>query len=655
MITTRCCAPPATQHMVLSVASQTAPIEPQLPSTFFNPIAVIGQLCATRRAIATGRGERRKASILGPSLHSELIRVFVLFPLSVHLRKPPPLPTITMPAHIPINEEMSHIKPHIDLGETYADNLDLDVLIVGAGFSGVYLLYKLRQAGFKVKVYDASHAFGGVWRWNCYPGARVDSDLPAYEFSLPEVYKNWTWKERFPGWQELQEYFDYCDHVLDLRKDVSFNTVVNGAQFDRESGKWVVTTEDGRTAKAKYLLPCVGFAAKRYVPDWKGLDTFKGEIHHSSFWPTEDVDVSGKRTAVIGTGSTGIQIIQEWAKASKELTVFQRTPNMSIKMGQRKVSAEEQQNRKHMYPELFKKRTESFGGFCFDFVNKKGTELDIAEANAFLQSLWDNGDFTFWVGTFSDIFKDQVTNKIVYDFWRSKVVGRLNDPAVAELLAPKEPPHPWGCKRPSLEQDFYDQFNKPNVHLVSVKHNPIVEIKPNGIVTADGKLHEVDVIAVATGFDAVTGSMINMNLKNTEGTHLRDLWKDGVRTYLGLAMKGFPNMFFPYGPQAPTTFVNGPTLIELQSDWIIEVIKKAEQDGVKYIEAEEKPQEEWASHICELADKTLFPLADSWYMGANIPGKKREMISYLGGLPAYTQTIEENRKNGLPGFKLVKE
>uniref|UniRef100_A0A7E5A237 Flavin-containing monooxygenase n=1 Tax=Panagrellus redivivus TaxID=6233 RepID=A0A7E5A237_PANRE len=550
--------------------------------------------------------------------------------------------------------EMSNVKPNTDLGETYADNLELDVLIVGAGFSGCYLLHKLRKAGLKVKVYDASHAFGGTWRWNCYPGARVDSDLPAYEFSLPEVYNNWTWKERFPGWQELQAYFDYVDHTLDLHKDVAFNTVVTSAQFSRETGKWTITTADGRTCHAKYFLPCVGFSAKRYIPDWPGLDKFEGEIHHSSFWPTEDVDVSNKKAAVIGTGSTGIQITQEWGKAAKELTVFQRTPNMCIRMAQRKVSAEEQNNRKAAYDELFKKRTQCFGGFCFDFLDKDGGDFSVDEAKAVLESLWANGDFTFWIGTFKDIFKNPATNKIVYDFWRSKILERVKEPSVAAILAPETPPHPWGCKRPSLEQDFYDQFNKPNVHLVSVKNNPIVRIEPKGIVTADGKLHEVDVIAMATGFDAVTGSMINMNVKSAEGTHVKDLWQDGVRTYLGLSIHGFPNMFYTYGPQAPTAFSNGPTIIEIQSDWIVDVIQRLEKDNVKYIEAEESAQNAWAEQIGQLAEKTLFPLADSWYMGANVPGKKREMTCYLDGVPSYTKIINEAREDGLKGFNVVK-
>uniref|UniRef100_A0A7E4UYQ8 Flavin-containing monooxygenase n=1 Tax=Panagrellus redivivus TaxID=6233 RepID=A0A7E4UYQ8_PANRE len=553
-----------------------------------------------------------------------------------------------------LQKEMSQVKPNIDLGENYADNLHVDVLIVGAGFSGVYLLHKLRGAGFKVKIFEAGTAFGGTWRWNCYPGARVDSDLPVYELSLPEVWKNWTWKERFPGWQELQDYFDYCDHKLDLHKDTAFNTVVTEAQFDKKTGLWNVKTADGRHCFAKYLLPCVGFAAKRYIPDWPGLETFEGEIHHSSFWPVDDVDVAGKRAAVIGTGSTGVQITQEWAKSAKELTVFQRTPNLCIHMAQRNVPMKEQNNKKVIYDELFKKRETGFGGFTFTFVEKKGDEFTEEEANAFMETLWTNGDFSFWVGTFADIYENMKTNKMAYDFWRKKVWERVKDPKTAELLAPEVPPHPWGCKRPSLEQDYYEQFNKPNVHLVSVKNNPIVRVEPKGVVTADGKLHEVDVIAVATGFDAVTGSMINMNLHDAQGHHLKDLWKDGARTYLGLSIHGFPNMFYTYGPQAPTAFSNGPTLIEIQSNWIVEVIQQMEKNNVKYIEAKEEAQNEWADHVRELADKTLFPLADSWYMGANVPGKKREMTCYLKGVPAYKQTIREKLEEGLKGYELVK-
>ena len=439
---------------------------------------------------------------------------------------------------------------HHGSSDTYANNLNVDVLIVGAGFGGVYLLHKLRdELGLSCKVYEAGKDLGGIWHWNCYPGARVDSEVPVYEYSIEKVWKDWVWTEKYPGWAELREYFKHVDKQLDISRDVSFDTRVVAAQFDQETQKWIVKTEDGRAATCKYLILATGFAAKRHFPDWKGLDTFKGIMHHSSFWPEEGVDVKGKRVAVVGTGSTGVQIAQEYGPDAAELTVFQRTPNLALPMRQRKLTTEEQKNAKAEYPELFKHRMTTFAGFTYDFSKKNTFEDTPEDREAFFEHLWQNGGFQFWLATYKDMLFDAKANREAYEFWAKKVRARIQDPEKRDILAPLEPPHAFGTKRPSLEQTYYDQFNSPHMKVVDIKKNPMVEVKENGILTADGKLHEVDVIALATGFDSVTGGMKNMGLKDINGVDLREKWSTGTWSYLGMTCNGYPNMFFLYGAQ----------------------------------------------------------------------------------------------------------
>ena len=444
---------------------------------------------------------------------------------------------------------LEHPASHGDT-DTYSDNLDVDVLIVGAGFGGVYLLHKLRdEMGLKCKVYEAGSALGGVWHWNCYPGARVDTAIPTYEYSIEKVWKDWTWSEKYPGWQELRKYFDHVSKVLDINKDVAFDTRVVNAQFDRKTNKWIVKTEDGRTARCRHFILATGFAAKRHFPDWKGLDTFEGIMHHSSFWPEEGLDVKGKRVAVVGTGSTGVQIAQESGRDGADVTVFQRTPNLALPMRQKKLTKEEQDAKKAKYPDMFKNRMTTFAGFPYDF-SKKNTFDDTPESRErFYEYLWQNGGFEFWLSTYADMLFDWDANRQAYDFWAKKTRARIQDPVKRDILAPLEPPHAFGTKRPSLEQDYYEQFNKPNFNVVDIKKNPIVEVQPKGIVTADGKLHEFDVIALATGFDSVTGGMKNMGLLDVDGVDLRDKWKTGTWSYLGMTCNGYPNMWFLYGAQ----------------------------------------------------------------------------------------------------------
>ena len=524
--------------------------------------------------------------------------------------------------------------------DSYADNLDVDVLIVGAGFGGVYLLHHLRKLGFKVKIYEAGTDIGGIWHWNSYPGARVDTHVPLYEYSIPEVWKDWTWSERFPGYAELRSYFDHVEKVLGVKKDIALNTRVVGADFDQTSEKWIVKTEDGRTARAKYFILATGFAAKRHFPDWPGLESFEGIMHHSSFWPEGGVNVKGKRVAVVGTGSTGVQIAQECGPEAAELTVFQRTPNLSLPMRQRKLTPEEQNESKGRYPELYKHRLTTFAGFDFDFAKKNTFDDTPEEREAFYQKLWDDGGFNFWLATYKDMLYVEKANRKAYNFWARKTRARIHDPVKRDILAPLEPPHPFGTKRPSLEQNYYDQFNSDHMNVIDIKKNPIVGIEPKGIRLEDGFLHECDVIALATGFDSLTGGMKSMGLRNIHGQPLSETWAQGTWSYLGMTCNGYPNMLFLYGAQGPTAFANGPTCVEVQADWIVSAIVKAKAEGIKRIDPTREAEEEWRRKVKEISDTTLFPSTDSWYMGANIPGKPREQLNYTGGIPKYDEECQ---------------
>lgn len=535
----------------------------------------------------------------------------------------------------------------------YADNLEVDVLIVGAGFGGVFLLHQLRKLGLNAVIYEAGNDLGGTWRWNNYPGARVDSEVPEYEYSIPEVWKDWTWTTNYPNYKEIRAYFAHIDKVLDIKKDCAFGSVVVGAEFNEEEGKWTIKTADDRTAKSKFLVVAAGFAAKRYVPDFKGLDSFKGIIHHSSFWPEEGVDVRGKRCAVIGTGASGVQIAQEWGPVVGSMKVFQRTPNLAIPMNRRDLTREEQQNAKAFYPRLYELREKCFGGFLYSWHEKGTFEDNEEEQEAFYQKLWDDGGFLFWIGNYKDMLLDPKANRRAYDFWAKKVRARIGDPAKRELLAPLEPPHPFGVKRPCLEKNYFEQFNRENVDLVDLNKTPIAEFTPTGILTTDGTLHEFDVIAIATGFDIVTGGMTHMGLRSVNGTQLEDEWKQAANTYLGTTVSGYPNMFHLYGPHGPTLLSNGPSSVEVQGRWIVDAIKKINREGIKYINPTAEASKEWKDKINELSNATLFPTTRSTYMGGNFPGKAFEQTNWTGGIPAYKEVLREVLPT-LKGFKVVK-
>lgn len=533
---------------------------------------------------------------------------------------------------------------------------EFDVAIVGAGFAGVYQLHRLRQRGFRVVLLEAAADLGGIWQANCYPGARVDSHVPLYEFSDETVWRDWWWEERFPDWRALRAYFDHVDRVWDIRRDVRFHTRVDRGGWDETSRTWTLHTsgpdsDRGDRVRTRFVVLCTGFASKPYVPDLPGLASFAGECHHTARWPAAGIDLTGLRVGVIGTGASGVQVIQEAAAVAEEVTVFQRTPMLGLPMRQQRLTRADQERAKQgAYQRSFRLRTETNSGFDFTSVGPSSFAVSDAERLATYERCWEDGGFALWVGGYTDTLLDDKANRLVYDFWRDRVRERIADDAAAELLAPMEPPHPFGVKRPSLEQNYYDVFNQDNVGLVDVRTDPIEAITATGIRTSSER--PFDLIVLATGFDAVTGGLTAIDLRGPTGASLADHWRGGVRTHLGLASTGFPNLVYLYGPQSPSGFCNGPTCAELQGDWVVDLLTGLRDRGVTRVEAEAAAEEAWREQVVMLSSTTLFPRADSWYMGANIPGKTREMLNWPGGLQLYLAACQASADDGYAGFTL---
>lgn len=436
---------------------------------------------------------------------------------------------------------------------------ELDVLIVGAGLSGIFNLHTTRKVGFSVKILEKGDKLGGVWYWNHYPGARVDTEFRDYQYSIEELWKDWNWSERFPDQGELMRYFEYVDQKLEISKDVLFNTRVVSARFNPNLDRWDVSTDNGLVVRPRFMILCTGICSESYIPLFKGLESFRGIIHHTARWPQEGVDMRDKRVGVIGTGASGVQVIQEAGPICAHLTVFQRTATPCLPMKQYKLDNITQNKLKETYPDMFKKRKSTLGGFYFDAIYDKFLELSKEQRSRVLEELWQKGGMHYWTGGFTDMFTDEAVNDEIYEFWRKKTLARIKDPEIQEILAPKIPPHPFGIKRHPMEQNYYEMFNLPNVTVVHLAHNPVDEITNGGLRTKDGTEHELDIIVLATGFNAYTENISRINIEGTDGITIGEKWKKKVSTYLGLACAGYPNMFLIYGPQAPSALCNGPT------------------------------------------------------------------------------------------------
>lgn len=437
----------------------------------------------------------------------------------------------------------------------------IDVLIVGAGFAGIYLLHHLRKLGFNTRIHESSPVLGGIWSWTRYPGAKVDSNVPLYEFSFDDLWKDWNWTQRYPSSEELRAYFRYVDEKLDVSKDVRFSTRAVAAEFDTATNTWVTTSRNGTSnilVRSRFLLLCTG-GAKTYIPSFEGADSFKGPAFHTSQWP-EGMDLTGKSVGLIGTGASGVQLTQTIAPIVSRLTVFQRTPNLAIPMTQESLSPEMQTEAKKEYPAMYAARRVSACGFDYSMILRKTMDDTPEERRAVFERLWPRGG-EFWLGNYYDLFIDHTANTEAYAFWLEKTRGRMTGypEKLIKQLAPSVPPHPFLVKRPSLEQTYFEAFGLPNVSLVDVNETPIERITPNGILTGDGVEHQFDVLVYATGYDAVSGSITGIDIHSVHGLSVKEKWANGIHTHLGYATHGFPNMLIAYGPQSPANLWNGPT------------------------------------------------------------------------------------------------
>jgi cation diffusion facilitator CzcD-associated flavoprotein CzcO len=488
---------------------------------------------------------------------------------------------------------------------------------------------RLRKQGLNCKIYEKGSSNGGTWFWNCYPGARVDSDTPIYQLFDKELWEEWTFKEKYPGWKEIQEYFRFVEDKWDIKKDTEYHKCVESAVFDERQKKWHIECADGSEVWCRWFIPCVGFASKKFVPPVKNMGDFRGDIYHTALWPQHGVNLKNKRVALIGTGASGVQVAQEIGPVVQYLTIFQRTPNFALPMRQTKLDPEEEKKKKAEgeYQAKFDMLPTTFAGFSYDFLKKATFDHNAEEREAVYRDLWEKGGFRFWLNTYNDMLYSEAANDEAYAFWRRQILKRVPDPEKGRLLAPEKKPHPWGTKRPSLEQNFYEVVSQSNVSIIDVNATPIIGMTEHGISTAAHGELPIDVLICATGFDSVTGSLAQMNIRGVSGADVADHWKDGTRTSMGIALADFPNMFFLYGPQAPTAFSNGPSCVQFQANFIDGFIAKMNKDGIRRIEATKEAEEEWSQKNRDKWNESLFPFAKSWYQGANIPGKRVEPLN----------------------------
>jgi len=525
-----------------------------------------------------------------------------------------------------------------------------DVMIVGAGFAGMYLLHKLRGLGFSARVFDAAGGVGGTWYWNRYPGARCDVMSVDYSFSFdPELEQEWEWSEKYATQPEILRYANHVADRYDLWPDMQFNTRIEAAHWNEELGRWLVSTSAGDLVSVGHVVMAVGTLSAPKLPEIPGIETYQGATYQTQKWPHEGVDFTGKRVAVIGTGSSAIQSIPLIAEQAAHTTVFQRTPNYSMPAGNRPLDPVEVAELKANYRDYRQRAKESFFGVPVETDPRTAFEVSEEERQATYQAGWDSGNLVGLIGAYADILFNKEANDTAAEFIRNQIRSIVKDPETAEALCPKD--YPVGTKRPCLDTNYYQTFNKPNVRLVDLRKTPITEITPKGIKVG-GEEIEVDAIVYATGFDAMTGSFTRVDIRGTGGAKLADEWADGPRTYLGVAMAGFPNFWAVTGPQSPSVLSNMMVSIEQHVDWITDCLVYLRDKGLHTIEATPEAQDAWVEHSNEIGNQTLYPLANSWYMGANVPGKPRVFLPYIGGCGPYREKCDEVAAKGYEGFKL---
>jgi cyclohexanone monooxygenase len=536
-------------------------------------------------------------------------------------------------------------KNHAPDAKTY------DVVVVGAGFAGMYMLHRLRGLGLSVRVYEQGGDVGGTWYWNRYPGARCDVESMQYSYSFSdELQQEWDWSERYAPQPEIMKYANHVADRFELRTDIQLDTRVDQAAFDESANHWSVTTSDGKTVTTKYVVLATGCLSNARMPDIKGLADFKGKVYHTGHWPHQRIDFTGQRVGVIGTGSSAIQSVPVIAEQASHLTVFQRTANFSIPARNAALTAEEREAFRSKYPEIRRfAREEARNGIYTEMPDRGALDDGDNERRARYEQRWTRGGLTF-MSVYNNLALDKAANDTAADFVRDKIAEIVKDPQTAKLLQPNN--HPIGSKRICVDTDYFATFNRSNVTLVDIRSNPIEEIVPSA-VRAGGKDYEVDALVLATGFDAMTGSVAKIDIRGRNGQTLNQKWAEGPKTYLGLMSSGFPNLFIITGPGSPSVLSNMIVSIEQHVDWITDCIAYMRGRDLDAMEAKQDAEDNWVTHVNEVAHTTLYPQANSWYMGANIPGKPQIFMPYIGGVGAYRQICNDVAAKGYEGFAMT--
>ena len=521
-----------------------------------------------------------------------------------------------------------------------------DVVVIGAGVTGLYSLYCLRQLGFTVRVLDEASGVGGTWYWNRYPGCRFDSESYSYGFSFSEeLLQEWDWKEHFSGQPENERYLNYVADKFDLKRDIQFNTRVSKAVYDEPKNRWHIETLDGRRYDAQFFITAVGLLSAGYIPDFKGIHSFQGKWTHTGRWPKEGMDLAGKRVGVIGTGATAVQLIPIIAQEVEHLTVFQRTANFCAPLRNGLIDDETQREIKANYPEIFRICNETSGSFMHEFDPRSAMSVTAEERLEQYERLWQEPGFAKWLANFNDVMVPGEANEDYAEFVRNKIRERVQDPVVAEMLVPKD--HAFGAKRVPCETGYYEAYNRDNVLLVDVRKAPIERITPKGVKTADAE-YELDVIIYATGYDAVTGALLNIDIHGEGGQSLKDKFADGPRTYMGIQCVGYPNLFTINAASVGNYVRAAEPLVE----WTVECIRYVRDNGFSRISPTLEAEDAWVRHVNEEGEKSLRTKTTSWFVGANIPGKAVALLTAPDTAPAMRAKRAGVAANGYEGFVL---
>ena len=524
---------------------------------------------------------------------------------------------------------------------------EVDAVVVGAGFAGLYMVHRFNELGLAVQGVEAGSGVGGTWFWNRYPGARCDIESMEYSYQFsPELQQDWEWSEKYATQPEILHYANHVADRFDLRDKFLFETRVDTARFDEQDGRWTVGLSNGDELSSRYVVMATGCLSTANLPDFEGLSDFQGDWYHTGRWPHEGVNFSGKRVAVIGTGSSGIQSIPLIAEQADQLTVFQRSPNFSVPAHNAPLDPDHVASIKARYPEFRQANSETAFNADFGYNEANAVEVPEEERNKEYEERWARGGLPF-MAAFADLLFDKEANETAADFIRGKIRDIVDDPETANLLTPDSV---VGCKRLCVDTNYYATFNRDNVALLDVNADPIVRITPTGIETEKTN-HEVDAIVFATGFDAMTGAIMKVDITGRDGLALQDAWAEGPKTYLGLSVAGFPNLFTVTGPGSPSVLTNMLPSIEHHVEWIADCVAWIEQHGGGALEATPEAQEEWVAHVNEVGDTSLYPRCNSWYLGSNIPGKPRVFMPYLG-FPPYAEKCQTVADNGYEGFRL---